>query len=250
MKVLIIEDEKLATDRLIRLLREADPSIEVCNVLGSVESSVNWFLKNPRPDLVFMDIQLEDGLCFEIFDAIALDTPVIFTTAYNEYTLKAFKVNSVDYLLKPVTTYELSHSLEKFRNFHSPVVNVEKIGEMVQQMMPKTKERFLIRIGEHIRSVPVSSIHCFFIEDKCVFANVAVNKNYPLDYSLEKIESMINAAVFFRINRNYIVHFDAITDMVVYSSNRLKISVDTIPDNEQLIVSRERIAAFRLWIDR
>ncbi len=250
MKVLIIEDEKLATDRLIRLLREADPSIEVCNVLGSVESSVNWFLKNPRPDLVFMDIQLEDGLCFEIFDAIALDTPVIFTTAYNEYTLKAFKVNSVDYLLKPVTTYELSHSLEKFRNFHSPVVNVEKIGEMVQQMMPKTKERFLIRIGEHIRSVPVSSIHCFFIEDKCVFANVAVNKNYPLDYSLEKIESMINAAVFFRINRNYIVHFDAITDMVVYSSNRLKISVDTMPDNEQLIVSRERIAAFRLWIDR
>ena len=250
MKVLIIEDEKLATDRMIRLLREADPSIEVCNVLGSVESSVNWFLKNPRPDLVFMDIQLEDGLCFEIFDAIALDTPVIFTTAYNEYTLKAFKVNSVDYLLKPVTTYELSHSLEKFRNFHSPVVNVEKIGEMVQQMMPKTKERFLIRIGEHIRSVPVSSIHCFFIEDKCVFANVAVNKNYPLDYSLEKIESMINAAVFFRINRNYIVHFDAITDMVVYSSNRLKISVDTIPDNEQLIVSRERIAAFRRWIDR
>jgi len=250
MKVLIIEDEKLATDRMIRLLREADPSIEVCNVLGSVESSVNWFLKNPRPDLVFMDIQLEDGLCFEIFDAIALDTPVIFTTAYNEYTLKAFKVNSVDYLLKPVTTYELSHSLEKFRNFHSPVVNVEKIGEMVQQMMPKTKERFLIRIGEHIRSVPVSSIHCFFIEDKCVFANVAVNKNYPLDYSLEKIESMINAAVFFRINRNYIVHFDAITDMVVYSSNRLKISVDTMPDNEQLIVSRERIAAFRRWIDR
>jgi DNA-binding LytR/AlgR family response regulator len=250
MKVLIIEDEKLATDRLIRLLREADPSIEVCNVLGSVESSVNWFLKNPRPDLVFMDIQLEDGLCFEIFDAIALDTPVIFTTAYNEYTLKAFKVNSVDYLLKPVTTYELSHSLEKFRNFHSPVVNVEKIGEMVQQMMPKTKERFLIRIGEHIRSVPVSSIHCFFIEDKCVFANVAVNKNYPLDHSLEKIESMINAAVFFRINRNYIVHFDAITDMVVYSSNRLKISVDTMPDNEQLIVSRERIAAFRRWIDR
>ncbi|HRW95863.1 MAG TPA: LytTR family DNA-binding domain-containing protein [Bacteroidales bacterium] len=250
MKVLIIEDEKLAMDRLIRLLREADSSIEVCNVLGSVESSVNWFLKNPRPDLVFMDIQLEDGLCFEIFDAIALDTPVIFTTAYNEYTLKAFKVNSVDYLLKPVTTYELSHSLEKFRNFHSPVVNVEKIGEMVQQMMPKTKERFLIRIGEHIRSVPVSSIHCFFIEDKCVFANVAVNKNYPLDYSLEKIESMINAAVFFRINRNYIVHFDAITDMVVYSSNRLKISVDTMPDNEQLIVSRERIAAFRRWIDR
>ncbi len=250
MKVLIIEDEKLATDRLIRLLREADPSIEVCNVLGSVESSVNWFLKNPRPDLVFMDIQLEDGLCFEIFDAIALDTPVIFTTAYNEYTLKAFKVNSVDYLLKPVTTYELSYSLEKFRSFHSPVVNVEKIGEMVQQMMPKTKERFLIRIGEHIRSVPVSSIHCFFIEDKCVFANVAVNKNYPLDHSLEKIESMINAAVFFRINRNYIVHFDAITDMVVYSSNRLKISVDTMPDNEQLIVSRERIAAFRRWIDR
>jgi DNA-binding LytR/AlgR family response regulator len=121
---------------------------------------------------------------------------------------------------------------------------------MVQQMMPKTKERFLIRIGEHIRSVPVSSIHCFFIEDKCVFANVAVNKNYPLDYSLERIESMINAAVFFRINRNYIVHFDAITDMVIYSSNRLKISVDTLPGKEQLIVSRERIAAFRRWIDR
>ncbi|NLF81795.1 MAG: response regulator transcription factor [Bacteroidales bacterium] len=250
MKVLIIEDEKHASDRLVRLLREADPSIEVCNVLGSVESSVNWFLTNPRPDLIFMDIQLEDGLCFEIYDAIALDTPVIFTTAYNEYTLKAFKVNSVDYLLKPVATDDLSHSLEKFSNLHRTFVNVDNIGEMVQQMMPKTKERFLIRIGEHIRSVPVSSIHCFFIEDKCVFANVAVNKNYPLDYSLERIESMINAAVFFRINRNYIVHFDAITDMVIYSSNRLKISVDTLPGKEQLIVSRERIAAFRRWIDR
>lgn len=250
MKVLIIEDEKHATDRLVRLLYEADPAIEVCKVLGSVESSVNWFLTNPRPDLIFMDIQLEDGLCFEIFDAMALDTPVIFTTAYNEYTLKAFKVNSVDYLLKPVTTDELRHSLEKFRSIHLPSSGVEQIGALVQQFMPKTKERFLIRIGDHIRSVPVSSIHCFFIEDRCVYANVDKHKNYPLDHSLDKIESMIHPAAFFRINRNCIVHFDAITDMVIYSSNRLKISVDTMPDMDNLVVSRDRIAAFRRWIDR
>lgn len=250
MKVLIIEDERHATDRLVRLLHEADSSIEVCKVLGSVESSVNWFLTNPRPDLIFMDVQLEDGLCFEIFDTIALETPVIFTTAYNEYTLRAFKVNSVDYLLKPLTIEELRRALEKYRNIHRPTVNVEQTEGLMQQLMPKAKERFLVRIGDHIRSVAVSSIHCFFIQDRCVFANVDRQKNYPLDHSLDKIESMIHSTIFFRINRNCIVHFDAITDMVIYSSNRLKISVDTMPDMDNLIVSRDRIAAFRRWIDR
>lgn len=250
MKVLIIEDEKHASDRLIRLLAAVEPSFAVTGVLESVESSVNWFLANPRPDLIFMDVQLEDGLCFEIFDTIALETPVIFTTAYNEYTLRAFKVNSVDYLLKPLTIEELRRALDKYRNIHRPTVNVEQKEGLMQQLMPRAKERFLVRIGDHIRSVAVSSIHCFYIQDRCVFANVDRQKNYPLDYSLEKIESMVNPFDFFRINRNFIIRFDAITDMVVYSSNRLKISIDTLPNTDNLIVSKEKIAAFRRWIDR
>ena len=206
MKVLIIEDEKHASDRLIRLLAAVEPSFAVTGVLESVESSVNWFLANPRPDLIFMDVQLEDGLCFEIFDTIALETPVIFTTAYNEYTLRAFKVNSVDYLLKPLTIEELRRALEKYTTFRSQLGQCGTDGGLIQQLIPKAKERFLVRIGDHIRSVADFFHSLFFIRDHLRFCQCEPSKRTILwiIHLTESIHDPFHR--IFRINRNCIVH--------------------------------------------
>jgi len=250
MKVLIIEDEQPAAHKLIRLLEEADRNIEVIDVISSVEQATNWFATNPAPELIFMDIQLEDGLSFEIFENSEIKTPVIFTTAYNEYTLKAFKVNSVDYLLKPIAPEELKRAIEKYRIYHRPEADYSKLESIIKQLQPQTKERFLIRIGEHYKSVPVSSIHSFFILERSTFIRTDKGRNYPVDYSLDKIEQMIDPKVFFRVNRNFIVNFYAIRDILVYSSNRLKIILVNQEEGEEILVSRERVAEFKEWMDR
>jgi len=250
MKVVIIEDEQPAVRKLIRLLAETDPDIEIVDVLQSVEQSINYFLQNPAPDLIFMDIQLEDGLCFEIFEKSRIKTPVIFTTAYDEYILKAFKVNSVDYLLKPVALAELKTAIEKFREFHSHKTNFTKIESVLNQMQSRTKERFLIKIGEHYKSVPTTDINCFYIRERSNFILVNAGKNYPVEYSLDKIEQLIDSGLFFRVNRNYIVNFSAIQDIIAYSSNRLKIILKSRNENDEILVSRERVSEFKKWMDR
>lgn len=250
MKVLIIEDERPAAQKLIRLLGEIDPGIEVTGVLKSVEESINWLQDKPSPDLVFMDIQLEDGTCFEIFEKYDLKNPVVFTTAYDEYSLKAFKVNSVDYLLKPIDPEELKYAIEKYRVFHSEKADFGKLESLINQLKPRTKERFLIKVGEHFRSIPTSSINCFYIKERCNFINVQNGKNYAIDYSLDKIEQLVDPGLFFRINRNFIINFSAIKDIVAYSSNRLKIILNNWPDQDEILVSRERVADFKKWMDR
>lgn len=250
MKVLLIEDERPASQKLIRLLEEIDSNIEIVDVLRSVEQTINWFLSHPEPELIFMDIQLEDGVCFEIFEKIDLKTPVIFTTAYDKYTLKAFKVNSVDYLLKPIVFEELKDAIKKFREFRSLKVDFEKFESVLNHLQTKTKERFLIKIGEHYRSIPTSKINCFYINERCNFLLVDTGKNYPVDYSLDKIEQLVDAKLFFRINRNYIINFSAIKDIVAYSSNRLKITLISWDGDNELLVSRERVLKFKEWMDR
>jgi DNA-binding LytR/AlgR family response regulator len=250
MKVLIIEDEKPASQKLIRLLWEINPDIEIIDVLKSVEHSINWFLHNQKPELIFMDIQLEDGVCFEIFEKCEIKTPVIFTTAYDAYSLKAFKVNSVDYLLKPVVLEELRNAIEKFKTVHHQKVDFLRIESIINQLQPKTKERFLVKIGEHYRSIQVSKINCFYIKDRCNFINVDNGKNYAIDYSLEKVEDLIDSKMFFRVNRNFIINFSAIQDIVMYSSSRLKIMLTNWDDNDEILVSRERVAEFKEWMDR
>ena len=163
MKVLIIEDERPAAQKLVRLLEEIDHRIEVIAVVGSVERATNWLIENPAPELIFMDIQLEDGISFEIFENTEIRTPVIFTTAYDEYTLKAFKVNSVDYLLKPIASQDLKAAIDKFNAYHRQKTDFARIESIVSRLQPKTTERFLIKIGEHFRSVQTLSIQCFFI---------------------------------------------------------------------------------------
>lgn len=250
MKVLIIEDERPASQKLIRLLAEIDSSIEIVDVLKSVEQTINWFLRNPNPELVFMDIQLEEGLCFEIFEKCEIKAPVIFTTAYDEYTLKAFKVNSVDYLLKPIVPEELKNAIDKFKAFHKPQTDDVKLESLLKQLQPQTKERFLIKTGEHYRSIPTSNIQCFYINERCNFMQIDTGKSYPVDYSLDKIEQLVDSKLFFRVNRNFIVRFSAIQDIIAYSSNRLKIILTNRTEKEEIIVSRERVAAFKEWMDR
>jgi|WetSurMetagenome_2_1015567.scaffolds.fasta_scaffold25975_3 DNA-binding LytR/AlgR family response regulator len=250
MKVLIVEDELPASQKLIRLLQETEPGIVVLDILRSVEETTNWLISNQQPDLIFMDIQLEDGICFEIFEKCDLKTPVIFTTAYDEYSLKAFKVNSVDYLLKPIVPDELKNAIIKFREVHNQKTDFSQIVSFLNQLKPRTKERFLIKIGEHYRSVPVSDINCFFIKERCNFMNVNEGKTYPVDYSLDKIEQMIDPKAFFRVNRNFIIRFSAINDIIAYSSNRLKIVLANWKENDEILVSRERVTEFKKWIDR
>jgi DNA-binding LytR/AlgR family response regulator len=250
MKVLIIEDEQPANQKLIRLLKELDSGIEITDVLKSVEEATNWFFRNPVPELIFMDIQLEDGICFEIFENCEIKTPVIFTTAYDEYALKAFKVNSIDYLLKPIVPEELKNALNKFTVLHGQKTDVAIFESVIKHFQPKTKERFLVKIGEHFRSIPTSKISCFYISERCNFLHVDTGKDYPIDYSLDKIEQWVDAKLFFRVNRNFIVHFSAIQDVIAYSSSRLKIVLANWNEKSEILVSRERVAAFKEWMDK
>jgi DNA-binding LytR/AlgR family response regulator len=249
MKALIIEDEQLAAKKLVRLLKEIDNNIEILDTIGSVESAINWLRSHSNPELIFMDIQLEDGLCFEIFEKIEFKTPVIFTTAYDAYTLKAFKVNSVDYLLKPIKSIELKKALEKFNQLHHQL-DFTSIEKVLKQLQPKQKERFLIKVGEHFKSIEISTIDCFYIKERCNFIHINDGRNYAIDYSLDKIEEMVDLKMFFRINRNMIVNFSSIRDMLSYSSSRIKISLRNWNETEELLVSRERVADFKLWMDR
>lgn len=248
MKVLIIEDEQPSAQKLIRLLRDVDLGIEVLQVLRSVEASVNWFLENPAPELIFMDIQLEDGLCFDIFENCRVEAPVIFTTAYDAYALKAFKVNSVDYLLKPVAPDELRQAIDKFTNIHR--ANNSKLDAVVRQLQPRRKERFLIKVGEHYKSLLTTNIYCFYITERCTFLFTDAGKSYPLDYSLDQVEQLVDPLLFFRVNRNYIINYYAIRDMIAYSSSRIKVILANWSEKEDIVVSRERVSEFKKWMDR
>lgn len=250
MKVLIIEDERPASRKLIRLLKEIDPEIEVINVLESVEQSVNWLFEYRSPELIFMDIQLEDGLCFEIFEKIRIKIPVIFTTAYDEYALKAFKVNSIDYLLKPINPDELRGAIDKFNTIYRTIQDYSKYESVIQQLPVRNKERFLIKIGEHYKSIPTSDIFCFYILERSVFLFSNSGKSYPVDYSLDKIQQSVDPMLFYRINRNFIVNYYAIQDMITYSSNRIKIILANWHEKEDILVSRERVSDFKTWMDR
>jgi DNA-binding LytR/AlgR family response regulator len=247
MKVVIVEDERLASKRLEQLLKVAEPGIEVLQILESVDDAVNWFSQNQSPDLVFMDIQLDDGISFEIFDAVKIDAPVIFTTAYNEYAIRAFKVNSVDYLLKPIEQEALETAIQKFRKLFSGQNDfVEKMAKVFGQISTKYKSRFFVKVGIRYQSIPVENICCFFVEERSTFLRTKQDKSYDLDYSLEQLQNMVDPGQFFRINRNYLVNINCIEEIISYSTNRLKLKVG----KTEQIVSREKVAEFKQWMDR
>jgi DNA-binding LytR/AlgR family response regulator len=254
MNILIIEDEKLAANRLSGLIKSLDETAKIVGTLDSIKASVAWFSSNLQPELAFMDIQLADGLSFEIFDQVAISCPVIFTTAFDEYALRAFKVNSIDYLLKPIDIDELSRAMEKFRNLHHESSKPEAIAapvmDRVLQMLTKSfKSRFLVRAGEHIKTIPAEQVTFFYSMEKATFLNTIENKEYDIDYTLEELEGLLNPELFFRINRKYIVSMGAIRDIINYTNSRLKLKLVNSTDNE-IIVSREKVSEFKNWLDR
>jgi DNA-binding LytR/AlgR family response regulator len=251
MKVLVVENEKPAADKICSLLRKIDSSIEVKGVLETVESSISWLQDNPAPDLILMDIQLDDGLCFEIFEAIRIEVPVIFTTAYDEYTLKAFKVNSVDYLLKPVEESALSAAIEKYRKvFSGRFPFREDIEKIIRDISGQHKSRFLIKTGLGYKSIPVNEISHFHICERSVFLKDKTGKDYGLDYSLDQLQKVLDPDKFFRINRDCIISIDSISRISAYSSSRLQLTIPNERDNDIFIVSRDKAGEFKKWIDR
>ncbi len=252
-KVLIIEDEKPAADWLKQLILKFDSQIIVLAVIDSVSGAVEWFQQNPLPDLAFMDIQLADGLSFDIFEQIKVICPVIFTTAYEEYAIKAFKVNSVDYLLKPIAYTELDAAFQKFGDRVQssqavPSVTVELLNKVKEMLRKQYKTRFVIKVGEHLKSITVEDILFFYSLEKATYLCTADFKTYLVDYSLDRISEMIDEHRFFRINRKYILSNQSIADIIFYSNSRLKIKLKK-PDEESIIVSRDKVPAFKEWLD-
>lgn len=247
MKVVIVEDEALAAEKLGNLLEKVAPEDQILATIESVEEAVEWFSQNPAPDLIFMDIQLDDGISFEIFDAIKLEVPVIFTTAYNEYAIRAFKVNSVDYLLKPIEEEALAAAIGKFRKFSQQPVDFEKrIAGVLSQFREKYKSRFFVKTGQRFQSITVEKVSCFFVAERFTFLKTQEGKTCDLDYSLDQLQKLVDPGMFFRVNRNFLVNINAIDEIISYSTNRLKLKVA----KEEIIVSRDNVAEFKLWMDR
>jgi DNA-binding LytR/AlgR family response regulator len=253
MNVLIIEDEPHAAERLEKLIREVLPSSSIIGVIDTVKKSTQWFKDNPAPDIIFMDIQLADGLSFSIFEQCEVKSPVIFTTAYDEYALKAFKVNSVDYILKPVDKEDLARAIKKLQTLSKSDSNtkelLDNIGHAVQMLMKKYKTRFVIKVGEHLKTIEVDSVRYFYSQEKATFCVSEDNRNLILDYTLEQLEEMLDPAVFFRINRKYFVRASAIQDIISYTNSRLRLVLKGSTDND-IIVARERVQEFKAWLDR
>lgn len=251
IRILIIEDEAAAAKRLYKMVEELMPEAEIVNSIASIVAAVKWFNSNPLPNLIFADIHLADGSSFEIFKQVKIDCPIIFITAYDQYALQAFKLNSIHYLLKPVKKEELSLAIERFRKHHTaqqfPAENFEKMLSALSKPAGNYKERFVIRFGEHIKTIESQDIAYFYTENKANFAVMKDAKRYPIDNNLDELEHLINPKFFFRINRQFIVSYQAIAEMVSYSKARVLIKLNP-PTKYETIVSTERSASFKLWL--
>jgi len=253
MNVLIIEDEEQAAKKLRRMINELLPQTFVHGPLESVADAVEWISNNPRPDLIFMDIHLGDGLCFEIFTKVEVDCPILFITAYDQYALRAFKLNSVDYLLKPVDKQEFIDSIQKFQSrFANPGVlaNIqERYITAKTDYENKYKQRFITRIGDRISAVNTEDVLYAYSENKATYLINDAGKNYLVDFSLEQIEDLLNPEQFFRLNRQYIARFEAVVKMVSYSNSRLSVTLKNC-DATNIILSRDKTRSFKQWIDK
>jgi two-component system response regulator LytT len=250
MNIIIIEDEKPAARLLLRKVEKL--GLKVNTLLHSVEESVEWFQNNNHPDLIFLDIQLSDGLSFEIFEQIDIKSAVIFTTAYDEYALRAFKLNSIDYLLKPIDEDELEIAVNKFKNQvqKNTVSNLD--FDMIKKMIlgNETKEyknRFSVKIGQQLKVILIDEVECFYSENKGTYLHTFENRNYLLDSTLEQIEEELDPKCFYRVSRKFIIPLKAIKEIQVYSNSRLKVILPSYKD-EDVIVSREKVSDFKTWI--
>jgi len=249
MKVIILEDETRAANHLERLLAKVAPDMTVVSRLESIRDGIKFLQSNDEPDLIFSDIQLADGLSFEVYNQVAVRCPIIFTTAYDHYAVEAFKTNGIDYLLKPIEEERLRQAIEKAVHF-SPGLLLEKILSITNITSDKTfKSRFMVKIGDKIKSIPVEEILVFYIQEKSSFIHTNDKRTYCIDYTLDQLEPMLNPETYFRINRKYIVSINACSNILAWTNSRLRLKIDGIDDSE-IIVARERVQDFKNWLDR
>lgn len=255
MKILIIEDELPAAEKLELLLKRYDSQIEILKRITTVEKSVAYLKENQANiDLIFLDIQLTDGLSFDIFKSIQVETPIIFTTAFHEYAIDAFKLNSIDYLLKPLNYDDLSKAMDKINSLKVNLpsnesvsnISLEQLTQLISAKDQNYKTRYLVKIGEHIKSITTNDICFFYAEGRTVFIITNEKRKFIVDYTLEELSNQLNPQKFFRANRSFIINFDYITDVVVYSTSRLQVKFPHEFEKE-IIVSREKVSDFKAW---
>jgi DNA-binding LytR/AlgR family response regulator len=251
IKILILEDEETAATRLKRMITDILPEAEFLGYLTSIKQGIEWFKNNAAPDLIFADIQLNDGTSFEIFNQVEVKSPVIFTTAYDAYALDAFKLNSVDYLLKPVKKSDLGVAIEKFKAVHLSEKKEENNNlKQLLNALQKTqnyKQRFVLRIGDHMKIIEVPDIAYFYTENKGNYIVTKDGKRFLADNNLDQLESMLDPKSFFRINRQFIIAYSSIAEMFTYSKSRVLLKLNP-PTKLDTIVSTERSAAFKAWL--
>jgi DNA-binding LytR/AlgR family response regulator len=250
IRTLIIEDEEPAAARLEKLLTEADAEIEIVEKLDSVESAVKWLSQNAHPQLLMLDIQLADGLSFDIFRKIKIESFVIFTTAFDEYAIKAFELNSIDYLLKPVDKQKLSAALLKFRKLQNnkPSIDMTELIQVIESRKSNYKKRFSISIADRIKSVETTDIACFYSLEKNTFLCTFDGQHFPIDFSLDRLESLLDPEFFFRISRQYFVQYKAISKIRILSKSRIELEITSI--DGRIAVSSAKTHQFREWIDK
>jgi DNA-binding LytR/AlgR family response regulator len=242
MKIVIIEDEQMAANRLVKMLQDMNADCEIAAILESVQDSVAYLKTKETPDLILMDIQLADGISFEIFDMVDIDCPVVFTTAYDEYALKAFQVHAVDYLLKPIKKDELTNTLLRIKDTN------QTQQETIQQLdYPGKSKKVLVKLGQHLKVLSLDEAAFYYSENKMSFYMDAHGKRFPLDLSLDRVEEMLDVKRFFRVNRQFIINDKYIQNMVTYSVNRIKVTMSPEAPDE-VIVSKDKVSRFRKWL--
>lgn len=250
LRILIIEDEEPAANRLRKMILEAEPEAEILASIPSVSSAIKWFAENTEPGLILSDIQLADGTSFDIFREVNIKCPVIFVTAYDQYAIDAFKLNSVDYLLKPLKKDELHAALEKFRTTRpaAPAFDIHQLLQAYKPQAVEYKERFIVRYGDHIKTIPTGEVAYFYTEDKVNFLTTLEGRRFAIDQNLDNLETLLDPRSFFRINRQFIVSIKSITEMFAYTKGRVLIKLNPATKQET-IVSTERSADFKIWLD-
>lgn len=252
MNIVIIEDEELAARRLEGMINNFDPSVNVLAKLESIEDAVEWFRNHPEPDLIFLDIHLEDGLSFEIFEKVSIKSPIIFTTAYDEFAIRAFKLKSIDYLLKPLTQQDLNAAILKYKDWNESmrsVIDVSSLYDLITfSRQPQYKNRFSVAVGQKLKTIPVEEISYFYSASGITFIVTKDKMEYAVEYSLDKLKEELDPKQFFRINRQYLVSLKSIANVHIFPKSHLKIDLNP-PASEETFVSLDRVTQFKAWLD-